>query len=70
MCRRWNWRQGDQTKITPATTNVAINVDCLPPVSRDEAKTITAELADLVKEFCRGEVTYLLLDARQSEVEI
>jgi lysyl-tRNA synthetase class 2 len=70
ICRRWNWRQGDQTKITPATTNVAINVDCLPPVSRDEAKTITAELADLVKEFCRGEVTYLLLDARQSEVEI
>ena len=70
ICRRWNWRQGDQTKITPATTNVAINVDCLPPVSRDEAKTITKELADLVKEFCRGEVTYLLLDARQSEVEI
>ena len=70
MCRRWNWRQGDQTKITPATTNIAINVDCLPPVSRDEAKAITAELADLVKEFCRGEVTYLLLDAKQNEVEI
>ncbi|MDH5696452.1 MAG: phenylalanine--tRNA ligase beta subunit-related protein, partial [Dehalococcoidia bacterium] len=48
MCRRWNWRQGDQTKITPATTNVAINVDCLPPVSKDEAKAITGELADLV----------------------
>jgi len=70
MCRRWNWRQGEQTKITPATANVAINVDCLPPVSRDEAKTITAELADLVKEFCHGEVTYFLLDARQNEVEI
>ena len=70
MCRRWNWRQGDQTKITPATTNIAINVDCLPPVSPDEAKAITAELADLVKEFCRGEVTYLLLDAKQNEVEI
>ena len=70
MCRRWNWRQGDQTKLTPATTNVAINVDCLPPVSKDEAKTITGELADLVKEFCGGKVTYFLLDAAQSEVEI
>ena len=70
MCRRWNWRQGDQTKITPATTNVAINVDCLPPVSKDEASAITKELADLVREFCGGEATYLLLDASQSEVEI
>lgn len=70
MCRRWNWRQGDQTKITPATTNVAINVDCLPPVSRDEAEAITKELANLVKEFCSGQVTYFWLDASQNEVEI
>ena len=62
MCRRWNWRQGDQTKITPATTNVAINVDCLPPMLKDEAKAITGELADLVREFCGGKVTYFLLD--------
>ncbi|MCK4368479.1 MAG: hypothetical protein KAV68_02245 [Dehalococcoidales bacterium] len=70
MCRRWNWRQGDQTKLTLNTTNVAINVDCLPPVSKDKAKTITGELADLVKEFCGGEVKYSLLDVSQSEVEI
>ena len=70
MCRRWNWRQGDQTKLSPATTDVAINVDCLPPVSPDEAKAITAELADLVKEFCGGEVKHFLLDARQNEAEI
>jgi DNA/RNA-binding domain of Phe-tRNA-synthetase-like protein len=70
MCRRWNWRQGDQTKLTPATTNVAINVDCLPPVSKDEAKSITAELADLVKEFCGGEVSHFLLDAARNEAEI
>jgi lysyl-tRNA synthetase class 2 len=70
MCRCWNWRQGDQTKLTPDTANVAINVDCLPPLLRGEAETITKELADLVKEFCSGDVTYLLLDAKQSEVDI
>jgi DNA/RNA-binding domain of Phe-tRNA-synthetase-like protein len=70
MCRRWNWRQGDQTKLTPATANVAINIDCLPPVAKDEAKAITEELADLVREFCGGEVKYFLLDATQNEVEI
>ena len=70
MCRRWNWRQGDQTKLSPSTSNVAINVDCLPPVSKDEAKAITGELAELVREFCGGEVNYFLLDAAQNEVEI
>jgi DNA/RNA-binding domain of Phe-tRNA-synthetase-like protein len=70
MCRRWNWRQGDQTKLTPDTTNVAINVDCLPPLAKGEAKAITDELADLVREFCGGEVKYLLLDASQNEAEI
>jgi DNA/RNA-binding domain of Phe-tRNA-synthetase-like protein len=70
MCRRWNWRQGDQTKLNPATGNVAINVDCLPPVSKDEAGALTSELADLVREFCGGEVKYFLLDAAQNEVEI
>jgi DNA/RNA-binding domain of Phe-tRNA-synthetase-like protein len=70
MCRRWNWRQGDQTKLTPETANVAINVDCLPPVSKGEAETITGELAELVREFCGGEVKYMLLDASQNEAEI
>ena len=70
MCRCWNWRQGDQTKLTPATTNVAINVDCLPPVLRGEAEAITRELADLVTEFCGGKVSYFLLDASQNEVEV
>jgi DNA/RNA-binding domain of Phe-tRNA-synthetase-like protein len=70
MCRCWNWRQGDQTKLTPTTANVAINVDCLPPVLRDEAEAITKELADLVREFCGGEINYFLLDNSQSEAEV
>lgn len=70
MCRRWNWRQGDHTKITPETSNVAINVDCLPPVPRQEAQLITDELAGLVKQFCGGEVAVHFLDASRNEIEI
>ena len=70
MCRRWNWRQGAQTSLSPATTRAAINVDCLPPVSKGEAEAITAELAELVREFCGGEVRYFLLDAAGNQVEI
>jgi DNA/RNA-binding domain of Phe-tRNA-synthetase-like protein len=70
MCRSWNWRQGDQTKLSPATSNVAINVDCLPPVLRGEAEAITRELAELVREFCGGTATYFLLDASRNEAEV
>jgi len=69
MCRRWNWRQGDKTKITPETANVAINIDCLPPILRQEAEELAGELAGLVKEFCGGDVEYYLLDINQNEIE-
>jgi len=70
MCRRWNWRQSGQTKLSPATTKAVINVDCLPPLSKGEPETITGELAGLVREFCGGEVKYFLLHAARNEVEI
>lgn len=70
MCRRWNWRQGDQTKLTLGTRNITVNVDCLPPVSAEEAETLTAELAGLMKEFCGGDVRYFILEAGHNEEEI
>jgi lysyl-tRNA synthetase class 2 len=69
MCRRWNWRQGYQTRLTPETTNIAINVDCLPPLAA-KAEALTAELAGLVKEFCGGDVTYSLLRPGHNEFEV
>jgi len=69
MCRRWNWRQDDKTKITPETANVAINIDCLPPILRQETEELAGELAGLVKEFCGGDVEYFLLDINQNEIE-
>jgi len=48
MCRRWNWRQSGQTKLSPVTTKAVINMDCLPPLSKGEPETITGELAGLV----------------------
>lgn len=70
MCRRWNWRQGDQTKLTPDTSNIVINLDCLPPVTTEEAKKLTVELAGLVQEFCHGEVRYDLINKDHNEIDI
>ncbi len=70
MCRRWNWRQGYQTRLNPETRNIAINVDCLPPITRDKAEEITSELAALVRKFCGGEVKYSLLTNGHNEFEV
>lgn len=70
LCRRWNWRQGDGTKITPGTRNVLINIDCLPPVDREEAEELVAELAELVERYCAGVVHHHLLTADEPVAEI
>ena len=70
LCRRWNWRQGDGTKITPDTGNVLVNIDCLPPVEAEEAGTLVVELADLIDRFCGGSVQHYLLTASQPTVEL
>ena len=67
MCRRWNWRQGYQTRLTPETQALAINVDCLPPINKEKAEALTAELAELVREYCGGEVNYSLLMVDHNE---
>jgi lysyl-tRNA synthetase class 2 len=70
MCRRWNWRQGYQTRLNPETRNIAINVDCLPPFSKEKAEEITAELAGLVREFCGGDIKCSLLTIDNNEFEV
>ena len=69
MCRRWNWRQGYQTRLTAETNSISINVDCLPPLAA-KADALTAELAGLVQEFCGGEIKYSLLRVGHNEFEV
>lgn len=52
MCRRWNWRNGDRTKIEEATNNIVINIDCLPPHTPETANQARDELAQLLREHC------------------
>lgn len=43
-CRRWNWRQGTRTALTPDTTSVLIIMDALDPFSDDALNTAADEL--------------------------
>ena len=70
LCRRWNWRECDKTKMTEATRNVVLVTEALPPFTLEDMQNITAELQDLVKEFCEGEVQSWILDHNYREAQL
>lgn len=55
MCRRWNWRNGDHTKIEVHSQFLVINVDCLPPITSQIGIQARDEMANLLTEHCEAE---------------
>lgn len=70
MCRRWNWRNGDFSKIATNTKKIVINVDGIGPA--DEALIVSArdELAALFEKYCRAKCQIDLLNKDKTELEI
>jgi len=70
LCRRWNWRNGEVTKITPESKRIVINIDCLPPVSPYTGNEAADELAELLKLHCAAEAETTYIDAGKREADI
>jgi len=70
LCRRWNWKEADRTKLTATTRNAFLVIEGLPPVPRTDIETAAHDLAALVRTACGGEVTTALLDRARPEVEL
>ncbi len=62
ICRRWNWKEADRTKLTEATENALLVVEGLPPATRSDVAAAIEELARRVRERCGGEVETAILD--------
>ena len=70
ICRRWNWKEADRTKLTEDTKDAVMVIEGLPPVGREQIQTALSELAELLKKYCNCEVTTTVLDRDNLEVEI
>ena len=70
LCRRWNWRECDKTKMTEKTKEAMLVVEGLPPVSREEVERIVEELSSLVERFCGGGTRFEILNVEQPEIVI
>ncbi len=70
LCRRWNWRESDKSKMTEDTKNVALVIEGLYPVTKKEIETITQELSSLLHTFCGGKIKSYVIDGSIKEIEI
>jgi len=70
ICRKFNWREGDRTKLTENTKNAVVVLEGLSPVTRNELQRALNELGELVQKYCGGEVNSYILDEDNCEVKI
>ncbi len=70
MCRRWNWRNGDFTKITEDTKKIVINIDGISSISQSLIEEARDELTKLLIEQCQAKIAIDLLDKNKREIDI
>jgi lysyl-tRNA synthetase class 2 len=70
LCRRWNWRECEKTKITESTRNVALVIEGLPPTDKDEIVDIMGAMATFIENECGGDVIRYNISASNPEIEI
>ena len=70
ICRRWNWKEADRTKLTESTRNAVLVLEALPPLLASELEAAARELERLVSERCGGEARVEILDRQRPEAAI
>lgn len=61
ICRRWNWREGDRTKIDEETKNAVLVFEAMPPVDSGDLEQALDKASQLVTKFLGGTITKYLL---------
>ena len=70
LCRRWNWRECDKSKMTEISKNLCLVVEGLPPFTADEVQRISDELAGEIETQCGGRAAVCVLDRGAPTVEL
>ncbi len=70
ICRRWNWKEADRTKLTEDTVNAVLVIEALPPTSRSELDAAANELGQEIERHCGGTIKTTILDSANPETEL
>lgn len=70
LCRRWNWRECEKTKMTEETQDVLLVSEGLPPVTEEEIARIAAEMEGMIRRYCGGETEVAVLGMNRGERQL
>ncbi len=70
LCRRWNWRECDKTKMTENTSSALLVVEGLSPVTKEDMNQAVTELSQLLIRFCGGRIQDFVLDSSSPRLDI
>jgi DNA/RNA-binding domain of Phe-tRNA-synthetase-like protein len=70
VCRRWNWKEADRTKLTERTRNAVAVVEGLPPIEPSAVAAAIEAIASGTRTYCGGAVTTAILDRLRPSVEL
>ncbi|EKE06176.1 MAG: hypothetical protein ACD_19C00063G0001 [uncultured bacterium] len=70
ICRRWNWKEADRTKMTEDTKDTFMVIEGIPPIDRELIQRAVTDLAELVKKYCGGDISTTILNSENNQVKL
>ncbi len=70
ICRAWNWREAERTKLTERTTDAFLCIETLPPTDEATLRAACTALAMLVTDHLSGTSTIHLATMQHPEIAL
>ncbi len=70
ICRRWNWKEANRTKLTEETQNIVLVIESLPPSNLDDLQSAATDLAGLVEKHCGGTIRTHIIDDTHRQIDL
>lgn len=70
LCRCWNWREAERTKLSASTTDAFLCIEALPPTEERKLREACEELAALVRRELGGTASIETLDISNPATEL
>jgi DNA/RNA-binding domain of Phe-tRNA-synthetase-like protein len=70
ICRCWNWREADRTRLTEATTDAFLCIEALPEIGAARLRAACDDLATLVRAHLGGAATVEVLDRARPALDL
>jgi DNA/RNA-binding domain of Phe-tRNA-synthetase-like protein len=70
ICRAWNWREAERTKLTARTTDAFLCIEAVPPIAAETLHAACDELASLVTAYLGGTAARHVVTQGEPEIAV